>query len=104
MLHQSLPAGHPTGNRDQMYSMQDRLDGVLDENVTLKLRVSELESDIIDEKHHKQVKYDFTVDHLKSQVQADMMDNKVKYEEKLFTEKETNHKLTVQLSSMHERI
>jgi hypothetical protein len=41
------------------------------------------------------VKYDFTVDNLKSQVHAEVMENKVKYEEKLFTEKELNHKLTI---------
>jgi hypothetical protein len=64
MMHQSLPNANNQGLK--LSNMQERLDDVLDENVTLKLRVSELESDIIDEKHNKQVKYDFTVDHLKS--------------------------------------
>jgi hypothetical protein len=38
----------------------------LDENVSLKLQIADLESELIDEKQTKKVKYDFTVDNLKS--------------------------------------
>lgn len=54
------------GNNEKMHSMHERLDSVMDENVTLKLRLSELEGDLVDERHSKQIKYDFTVDNLKS--------------------------------------
>jgi len=36
-------------------------------------------------------------------VHAEVMENKVKYEEKVFTEKELNHKLTIQLHGLMER-
>jgi hypothetical protein len=55
-------------NRSNL-ELQQRLDDLKDENITLKLRVSELESEVLDEKQSKQLKYDLTLDTLKSQVQ-----------------------------------
>jgi hypothetical protein len=36
-----------------VHSLHERLDAVMDENVTLKLRLSELEGDLVDERHSK---------------------------------------------------
>jgi len=38
------------------------LDETRDENVTLKLRISELESDILDERQSKKLQYDLSFD------------------------------------------
>jgi cell division protein FtsB len=55
--------------RTDVIGLQAVLDDLKDENITLKLKVAELESEVLDEKQRKQMKYDLTVDTLKSQVQ-----------------------------------
>jgi len=45
---------------------QERLEEVRDENVSLKLRISELESEIIEERDKTRVKFDLNLEVLKS--------------------------------------
>jgi hypothetical protein len=50
----------------QLSKTQENLDFAKDENISLKLRISELESDILEERTHKQQKYELTVDSVKA--------------------------------------
>ena len=43
-----------------------KIDELKDENVTLKLRLSDLEGDILEERQGKQLKYDMSVDAMRS--------------------------------------
>jgi len=52
----------------QSLSLQQRLDEVKDENITLKLKISEMESDILEERQSKQMKYDINLDMFKGQI------------------------------------
>lgn len=45
-----------------------------DENVTLKLKISDLETEIIDEKHQKRITYDVTLEGIKASVQEQVID------------------------------
>lgn len=77
--------------------LQTKVDDLKDENITLKLRVSELESEILDEKNSKQMKYDLTLDSLKSQVQEQYLEQKVRFEEEIMVQKESNYKQKIEI-------
>ena len=77
--------------------LQTKIDDLRDENITLKLRVSELESEILDEKNSKQMKYDLTLDTLKSQVQEQYLEQKVRFEEEIMVQKESNYKYKIEI-------
>ena len=49
--------------------MQQQIDSLQDENVTLKLKISDMESDLIDERHKKKINYDVTLESIKASVQ-----------------------------------
>ena len=83
--------------------LQTKIDDLKDENITLKLRVSELESEILDEKNQKQMKYDLTLDTLKSQVQEQYLEQKVRFEEEIMVQKEQNYKYKVEIQGLNER-
>ena len=48
--------------------MQQQIDALQDENVTLKLKISDMESDLIDERHKKKINYDVTLESIKASV------------------------------------
>ena len=48
--------------------MQRQLDQAQDEVVTLKLKLSDLESELIDERHSKRINYDVTLEGIKASV------------------------------------
>ena len=48
--------------------MQQQIDALQDENVTLKLKISDMESDLIDEQHKKKINYDVTLESIKASV------------------------------------
>ena len=68
--------------------LQELLDTVKDENVTLKLKISDLEGDILDERLAKQVKLDMNVDCFRNQLHEQFLSEKVKFEENLMSEKQ----------------
>ena len=76
----------------QSQQLQQKLDDLKDENVTLKLKISEMESDILEERQSKQMKYDINIDMFKSQIHEQMMDQKVKFEEEILRAKEKGYK------------
>lgn len=76
----------------QSQQLQQKLDDLKDENVTLKLKISEMESDILEERQAKQMKYDINIDMFKSQLHEQVLDQKVKFEEEILKEKEKGYK------------
>tara|TARA_B110000285_G_scaffold215452_1_gene261807 strand:+ start:1034 stop:1219 length:186 start_codon:yes stop_codon:yes gene_type:complete len=58
----------------QSQQLQQKLDDLKDENVTLKLKISEMESDILEERQTKQMKYDVNIDMFKSQLHEQVLD------------------------------
>ena len=54
--------------------MQQQIDSLQDENVTLKLKISDMESDLIDERHKKKINYDVTLESIKASVQEQIID------------------------------
>jgi hypothetical protein len=84
--------------------IQDKNDTLQDEIVTLKLKVADLESEIVDEKHKKRLNYDVTIESIKSSVQEQVLDQKVHYEEMLFKEKETGHQHRVHIQGLEEKV
>lgn len=75
----------------------------MDENITLKLRVTDLEQDLFDEKSIKQSNLDGTVDALKSQVQRQYYESKLRFDEDLLKQKEINYQLKIELAGADER-
>ena len=61
--------------------MQKMIDELKDENVTLKLKVADIEGDMLEERESKQVRYDITLETVKSQLQEQYLDQKVRMEE-----------------------
>ena len=59
--------------------------------MTLKLQIAELETVILDERSQKAASYSSTVDLLKSQMQQNFLDQKIKYEEALLSAREASH-------------
>ena len=59
--------------------------------MTLKLKISDLETELIDEKHAKRINYDVTLEGIKASVQEQVIDQKMQFEEKLIREKENSH-------------
>ena len=49
--------------------LQEQIDALEDENVTLKLKISDMETDLIDERHKKKVNYDVTLESIKATTQ-----------------------------------
>lgn len=80
-----------------------KVDNLQDENISLKLKVSELESELLDERQKQQMKYDFTIDNFKSSVQGQYLDYKIRFDEQVMKEKENSHKLVVELKGQVER-
>ena len=58
---------------------------------------------MVDQRHSTHQKYDLTIDNIKSLLQAQVIDQKVKFEEHLMKEKEISYKLKVLASSLEER-
>lgn len=80
-----------------------KIDELKDENVTLKLRLSDLEGDILEERQSKQLKYDMSVDAMRASMQDQILEQKVKFEENLMGEKERNYKLKIEIQGLNER-
>ena len=74
-----------------------KIDELKDENITLKLRLSDLEGDILEERQSKQLKYDMSVDAMRASMQEQILEQKVKFEENLMGEKERNYKLKIEI-------
>ena len=87
----------------QSQQLQQKLDDLKDENVTLKLKISEMESDILEERQAKQMKYDINIDMFKSQLHEQVLDQKVKFEEEILKEKEKGYKRQVEIQGLNER-
>lgn len=79
------------------------IDELKDENVTLKLKVADIEGDLLEERETKQVRYDITLETVKSQLQEQYLDQKVRMEEDLIGHKESNYRLKVDLQGLEER-
>jgi hypothetical protein len=58
--------------------------------------VSELEGELLDERRKQQVKYDYSLDILKSSMNGQVMDYKIQFEEKIMKFKEDVHKLKIE--------
>lgn len=84
-------------------TLQRRLDDARDENVTLKLKVADLEQELLDERLTNKSRTDSTVDALKAQVQSNYFDSKLRFDEELMTQKETIYKLKIELAGAEER-
>lgn len=65
--------------------------------MSMKLKISDLEQELIDEKFKKKVNYELTVETVKAQVQEQVLEYKVKCDEKMLKQKEENFKLKVQV-------
>ena len=63
--------------------------------MSMKLKISDLEQELIDERYKKKVTYEITIESVKAQVQEQVLDFKVKSDEKLLKEKEENFRLRV---------
>ena len=70
----------------------------------MKLKISDMETDLIDERHKKKINYDVTLESIKASVQEQLIDQKVKYEEKFLVSKEEGHKYRVHIQGLEERI
>lgn len=55
-------------DQDTVDQLQDHNDRLQDEVVSFKLRISDLESELLDEKHNKKVNYQMTLDTIKASV------------------------------------
>lgn len=69
----------------------------------LKLKVSDLEGELLEERQQKQMKQEFTIETLKGQVQEQYYEQKVRYEEQIMREKENGFKMKVELQGLQER-
>jgi hypothetical protein len=74
-----------------------------DENVDLKLKVTELQSELLDERQKKEIRFDKTIETFKHNIEGDYFDIKVKFEERIMQEKEINHKLRLEMQTMNEK-
>ena len=90
--------------QEDVDEIQRQLDIVQDENVTLKLKVADLETELIDEKHQKRISYDVTLEGIKASVQEQMIDQKMRFEEQIIKEKEIAHKQAIHIQGLEERI
>lgn len=48
---------------------QHQIDGLQDENMTMKLRIADLEQELVDERYKTKLNYDMTIETVKAQVQ-----------------------------------
>lgn len=71
--------------------------------MSLKLKVSDLESELLEERQQKQMKQEFTIETLKGQVQEQYYEQKLRYEEQIMREKENGFKMKVELQGLQER-
>ena len=55
-------------SQEDVDEIQRQLDLVIDDNVSLKLKISDLETELIDEKHQKRINYDVTLEGIKASV------------------------------------
>lgn len=78
-------------------------DSAREENIELKLRVAELESELSDEKIQNKSRVDATLDALKAQAASQYLDSKVKFEEQLLSLKEQIFNLKVENASLTEQ-
>lgn len=69
----------------------------------MKLKISEIEGDLLDERSQKKIHFDFSLEAMKSQMQEKLLDHKVKFEEQVMREKENNYKLKVEMQGLQER-
>lgn len=79
----------------EVQEFQDQIETLQDENMTLKLKVSDAEQALIDERYHKKLSYEASVESVKAQVQEQVLDFKVKCDERILKEKEENFKCRV---------
>lgn len=49
-------------------TLQDKLDEIQSENVELKLKISDLEGDALEDRRIKQISYEYTIENLRSTV------------------------------------
>ena len=77
--------------------LSKRCEQYQDDNVSLKLKVSELEGELSDERQKHQIKYDMSIDMLRNNMSGQMMDYKLKYEEELMNFKQEKYKQTVEI-------
>ena len=83
--------------------LQVRYDSVQDENVNLKLKVSELESELMDERQKQVIKYDFSLENIKNNMNTQYFEYKIRFEEEIMKLKAQNSKLTTETQSLIER-
>lgn len=78
-------------------------DQIKDENISLKMNVAQLETDLLDERESKKVKFEMNLDCVKAKLEEEMIQHKDLHSKELMTLKEANFRLKVELQSMVER-
>jgi hypothetical protein len=79
------------------------LEALQDENVDLKLKVTNLESELLEERQRKEIRFDKTIEAFKFNIQGEYYDVKLKFEERLMLERENNHKLRLEAETLKEK-
>ncbi len=67
-----------------------------DEDITLKIRIAELESELMEERQRKEIRLETTIRDFQHNVQGQYMDYKLKFDEMIMVEKEKNNKLRLE--------
>ena len=67
------------------------------------MNVAQLETDLLDERESKKVKFEMNLDCVKAKLEEEMIQHKDLHSKELMTLKEANFKLKVELQSMVER-
>jgi hypothetical protein len=88
------------GNLEQMerewVSTRNENEVLKDENIAMKLRIAEIEGQLMEERQAKEVKLDLTIKDYKANMQGQYLDYKLKLDELIMVEKERNNKLRLE--------
>lgn len=77
-------------------------DRTKDENVGLKMRVAELEAEMMEERQVKEMRLETTIREYKSNVQGQYIEQKVRFDELVMVEKEKNNRLRLENQRLQE--
>lgn len=87
----------------QSSRLQDLLDQVKDENISLKLRVADLESEILQERKETLQRFELSIETIKAEMHEKTLSQKIRFDEELLKLKEQNFKLTIEVQGYQER-
>eukprot|EP00350_Pseudokeronopsis_sp_OXSARD2_P002965 CAMPEP_0170554342 /NCGR_PEP_ID=MMETSP0211-20121228/12185_1 /TAXON_ID=311385 /ORGANISM="Pseudokeronopsis sp., Strain OXSARD2" /LENGTH=189 /DNA_ID=CAMNT_0010863313 /DNA_START=518 /DNA_END=1087 /DNA_ORIENTATION=- len=98
---------HNEKNHDHLVKQNQVLGGKVellqDENISLKIKVTDLESELFEFRRGLEIKHDHSFYALKNDIEGQFQDYKQKSENQVMNLKEENHKIKVEMQGVMER-